>query len=162
MRLIMTAVGRRLPDWVSQGVATYAGRFGGGVTLELTEVEAPRRGRNVDIAGIVRTEGKLLLQAVPRGSHLVALDERGTQHDSDSAAARLEAWMADGRDVALLIGGADGLAGEVFDAAQECWSLSALTLAHPLVRVVLAEQLYRAYSILKGLPYHRGARMFGP
>ncbi len=70
--------------------------------------------------------------------------------------------MADGRDVALLIGGADGLAGDVFDAVQECWSLSALTLAHPLVRVVLAEQLYRAYSILKGLPYHRGARMFGP
>jgi 23S rRNA (pseudouridine1915-N3)-methyltransferase len=159
VQLKLIAIGRRMPAWVSQGFVDYAGRLRSGFSLELVEIDASRRTRNADIVRLVREEGERLLRAVPSGWRCIALDPAGRTYDSESLAKHLGQWLSDGRDAALLVGGAEGLSSEVLAAADECWSLSALTLGHPLVRVVIAEQLYRAHAILAGLPYHRSGRV---
>ncbi|HCX88228.1 MAG TPA: 23S rRNA (pseudouridine(1915)-N(3))-methyltransferase RlmH [Gammaproteobacteria bacterium] len=159
MWIHLVAVGRRMPSWISDGFSEYAQRLRCGVQLELIEVDTPRRGQNADLSRIVREEGTRLLQAAPAGSYRIALDQSGRSYDSESLALQLEKWMHRGRDIALLVGGPDGLSDQVLESADQCWSLSPLTLAHPLVRVVIAEQLFRAYAISRGLPYHRPGRV---
>ena len=159
MRIHLVAIGRRMPPWISDGFSEYAQRLRSGVQLELIEVDTPRRGQNPDLSRIVREEGVRLLQAAPSGAYRIALDQSGRSYDSESLAGQLEKWMTFGRDVALIVGGPDGLSDEVLTSVDQCWSVSALTLAHPLVRIVIAEQLYRAYAISRGMPYHRSGRV---
>ncbi len=155
MRLRIITVGQRMPDWIAQGFREYAGRFPPALGLELRELPPGDRGRGGDPSRACAVEGKRLLEAVPKGARMVALDVEGRQETTPQVSRRLAGWMQDGQDVAFLVGGADGLAADVLDASHDRWSLSPLTLPHMLVRVVLAEQLYRAWTILENHPYHR-------
>ena len=155
MQIHLIAVGDKMPRWVQDGFSEYAKRLPAECALRLTEVAAGRRGKNADIPRIIRDESERLLAAVPRGAIVVALEVGGTSWSTEQLAGQLDTWMNSGHDLALLVGGPDGLTDEVRNAARQLWSLSALTLPHPLVRVLLAEQLYRAWSILRNHPYHR-------
>jgi 23S rRNA (pseudouridine1915-N3)-methyltransferase len=155
MRLIVASVGQRMPSWVCDGWAEYARRMPRELSLELREVPLARRGRNADVPRLRRDEGAALLSSAGSGARIVALDRGGSAWSTERLAQRVEAWMGEGRDCAFLIGGPDGLDPACLEAADEAWSLGPLTLPHPLVRVVLAEQLYRAWTILRNHPYHR-------
>ena len=158
MRLLLISVGRRMPTWVNEAFADYANRLRGSARLELVEVEPCKRSRKTDVEQLVREEGERLLSMAPADYRLVALDIMGKQFSSEDLAGKLGDWIDKAQDVALLVGGADGLSAQVLEQTDECWSLSRFTLAHSLVRVVVAEQLYRAHSIVMGLPYHRNRR----
>lgn len=155
MKLVLIAVGNKMPAWVQTGFDEYARRFPRDMPLELIEIPAGKRGKNADIKRILEQEGEKMLAAVPRGSKIVTLEVTGGNWSSPVLAARLTDWQRDGRDVCLLVGGPEGLAPACIAASEAKWSLSALTLPHPLVRVVLAESLYRAWSICTNHPYHR-------
>ena len=155
MQIHLIAVGTRMPDWVSAGYAEYARRIPHQARLNLLEVAAGKRGKNADVARILDDEGKRLLAAVPKGARVIALERTGKAMSTRDIARKMESWMQSGADTALLVGGPEGLSDACLHAAHEVWSLSALVLPHPLVRVVLAEQLYRAWSINNNLPYHR-------
>jgi 23S rRNA (pseudouridine1915-N3)-methyltransferase len=155
MRLHLLAVGRRLPAWQQEGYETYARRLGAGLAMHLTEIPTARRRRSTPVAAPVRQEGERMLAAVPPGARVVALDERGERIATTALAAKLDRWRHDSVTAALLVGGPDGLAPACLSRADERWSLSDLTLPHGLARVILAEQIYRAWSLLHGHPYHR-------
>lgn len=143
-----------MPGWVSEGYDEYARRLRGRLPLNLVEIPAVKRGSG-DIARAMTEEGRKQLAATRPQDHLVALDERGKTRTSLELSQWLAERMRSGEDLSFLIGGADGFAPEVLARANERWSLSALTLPHALVRVVFAEQLYRAVTLLDGHPYHR-------
>lgn len=145
-----------MPVWVEAGYLDYARRMPAHCRLRLIEVPAVRRGRNADLARIARDEGAQLLAAVPPDARLIALERTGRPQSTEQLARALEGWLRDGQDAAFLIGGPEGLARACLEAATDTWSLSPLTLPHALVRVLLAEQIYRAWSIVNRLPYHRG------
>ncbi len=154
MRLLVLAVGQRQPAWAEAAWADYARRFPPGIRLELNALKAePRAGRSV--AQCVAAEAARIEAACPKTARRIALDERGQRRSSAELAQRLRAWRDDGRDAVLLIGGADGLAPELVRSADESLRLSDLTLPHALARVLLAEALYRACTLLAGHPYHR-------
>ena len=155
MRARLIAVGERAPGWVAQGFAEYQKRLSHWLPLELAEVEPGVRGKGRDTARAMSDEGARVLAALPKNAHVVALDGRGKMHSSEQLAQRLEHWRGQGRDLAFLIGGPEGHAAEVIARADEHWSLGPLTLPHMLVRLVLAEQLYRAAALLANHPYHR-------
>ena len=155
MKIRLIAVGTRMPSWVVTAFGEYRKRLPRECALDLVEIAPERRGRNAPVAQIKDTECQKLLAAVPAGCRVVALDENGEGWTTRQLADRLDAWLHDGRDVALLVGGPDGLSSECLHKAEPRWSLSPLTLPHPLVRVVVAEQIYRAWSLLRGHPYHR-------
>lgn len=155
MRLQLIAAGTRRPAWEREGYATYARRLPRECALTLVEIPVSRRAPGSELARLVEREGELMLRAVAKGARVVALDVRGETCDTRTLATWLAAWMRDGRDVALLIGGPDGLAPACLQAAEARWSLSPLILPHGLARIVVAEQLYRAWSVLTGHPYHR-------
>ena len=155
MRIHLIATGTRMPAWVNQGFADYAARLPTECRLLLKEVPLGAGRSGGDAARAVREEGKRLAAAVPAGANLSALDVRGRQLSTEELAKQLNNWLLDGCDQALLVGGPDGLAPELLERTTFRWSLSPLTLPHGLVRVVVAEQLYRAWSILKNHPYHR-------
>jgi len=143
-----------MPGWVREAVDEYLKRFGAALRVSLIEIEAgPRTGSSARRA--VEIEAERLLAAIRKDEYVVALDERGTEMSTRQLATWLGARMRDGRDVALLIGGPDGFAPEVLARCDYRWALSKLTFPHALVRVVLAEQLYRAHSLLSNHPYHR-------
>ncbi|MFO1371169.1 MAG: 23S rRNA (pseudouridine(1915)-N(3))-methyltransferase RlmH [Candidatus Competibacteraceae bacterium] len=155
MKIHLLAIGVRMPDWVKAGYAEYAGRLPRECALQLLEIPAGKRSHNADVARLIRDEGERLLAAVPAGSRIIALDERGQEWSTAHLAERLASWLREGSDLSLLIGGPDGLDPACRSRADPTWSLSRLTLPHPLVRVVVAEQLYRAWSLLHNHPYHR-------
>jgi 23S rRNA (pseudouridine1915-N3)-methyltransferase len=148
-----------MPDWVSTGFEEYARRMPRKSPLQLIEIRPERRpAGNLSpglIDGVLKSEGERVRAALPAGAVTVALDERGQSHDTQRFTRLLEGWLHDGRDVAFLIGGADGLEAGLKRSAHLMLSLSAMTLPHQLVRVLLAEQLYRAMSLLSNHPYHR-------
>ncbi len=144
-----------MPGWVKTGYHEYARRLPPECRLNLIEIAPGKRGKNADIERAVRDEGERMLATIPKDTHVVALDVRGTEWSTAQLSAQLQSWLQGGRDVALLIGGPEGLAEPCLARAAVKWSLSPLTLPHALVRVVAAEQLYRAWSILKHHPYHR-------
>lgn len=155
MKAKLIAVGERAPGWVSEGFAEYRKRLSHWVPLDLVEIEPGLRGRNRDAARATADEGARVLAALPKQATVVALDGRGRAWSSEQLAQRLEHWRAQGRDLALLIGGPEGHAADVLARADESWSLGPLTLPHMLVRLVAAEQLYRAAAMLANHPYHR-------
>jgi len=155
MYIKLIAVGSRMPEWVNQGYAEYARRLPRDCALQLQEIAAGKRLKNTDIARLLRDEGERMLAAIPRGSHVVSLDIAGRPWTTGELADVLRRWLASGQNVALLVGGPEGLSEAVREQARESWSLSRLTFPHPLVRIIVAEQLYRAWSILQRHPYHR-------
>ena len=155
MRVRLIAVGTRPPAWVSQGYEEYARRLGSKLKLTLVQIEPGRRRAGQDPRPAIEAEGRKILAAVHPGEFVVALDEHGRQLATRAFADWLTARMHSGQDLAFLVGGPDGFAPEVRARANLLLSLSPLTLPHALVRVVLAEQLYRALSILAHHPYHR-------
>ena len=154
MKIQLIAVGTKMPDWVTAGFTEYQRRFPKEIPLELIEIPAGKRGKNADIARILQKEGELTMAAAGK-ARIVILDIPGKPWTTEQLAQQLEVWKQDGRDVALLIGGPEGLSPECKAAAEQSWSLSPLTLPHPLVRIVVAESLYRAWSITTNHPYHR-------
>lgn len=153
MRLLVAAVGTRMPAWVAEGWLEYARRMPPNLSLELVEV--PVAGK----AGAGRAsvlEGERLRQKLPERAHILALEITARPWSTEKLAERLQQWQLDGDPVCFLIGGADGLDASLLAEAHERWSLGPATLPHMLVRVVVAEQLYRASTILSGHPYHRG------
>ncbi|MDH5823379.1 23S rRNA (pseudouridine(1915)-N(3))-methyltransferase RlmH [Luteimonas sp. RD2P54] len=155
MKARLIAVGERPPAWVAEGFAEYRKRLSHWLPLELVEIEPGLRGKGRDPARAIQDEGARVLAALPKSAQVVALDGRGRAHGSQQLAQRLEHWRGLGRDLALLIGGPEGHAEEVQARADERWSLGPLTLPHMLVRLVAAEQLYRAAAMLANHPYHR-------
>ncbi len=155
MKARLIAVGERAPRWVAEGFAEYQKRLSHWLPLELVEVEPGLRGKGRDTVRATSDEGSRVLAALPKNAHVVALDGRGKPHSSEQLAVRLEHWRAQGRDLAFLIGGPEGHASEIIQRADETWSLGPLTLPHMLVRLVLAEQVYRAAALLANHPYHR-------
>jgi len=155
MIIRILAVGTRMPSWVMEGFQDYAKRFTSGCTLQLCEMPAEKRAKNADIPRIIERESEKLLAAIKPDHHVIALDVKGRAFSTDELATELKHWQTDGRHVDFLIGGPDGLSSTCLQTAHEKWSLSPLTLPHPLVRILLAEQLYRAFSLLQNHPYHR-------
>ena len=153
MKIRLLCVGTRMPAWVSDGYQAFASRLPRDNALVLEEVPAARR--HGDVQRCVDDEGDRLLSRVHRDDRVIALDERGDAWSSVELSQRLAVWRRDGRDVALLVGGADGLSQTCRARAEGSWALSAATLPHALVRVLVAEQLYRAWTLLTGHPYHR-------
>jgi len=155
MRLVIVAVGQRQPSWARDAYEEFARRMPADARLELVEVKAESRDAGKTAEQMMAGEAQRLRAALPKGAWMVVLDELGQRCTSLQLAQRLQAWRRLGRDVALLIGGPDGLHASLKEAADETLRLSDLTLPHALARVLLAEALYRAASIVGGHPYHR-------
>lgn len=144
-----------MPHWVSTAFDDYRSRFPKDMPFELNEIPAGKRTKNADISRILEKEADLMLAACGHGHRIVTLDIPGKAYTTQDLAKQLERWKTDGRNVSLLIGGPEGLSPACTDAAEQSWSLSPLTLPHPLVRVIVAESLYRAWSLTTNHPYHR-------
>ncbi|MDL0430670.1 23S rRNA (pseudouridine(1915)-N(3))-methyltransferase RlmH [Marinobacter sp. TBZ242] len=155
MRLRLVCVGQKMPEWVSQGYNEYARRMPPELAIELVEIPMAHRGKNPDIPRLMQREGEAILSALGPRDRVIALEVGGRNWSTEKLAGQLENWQQDGRDVSFLVGGPDGLAEFCRSRADQLWSLSALTLPHPLVRILLAEQLYRAWSVTRNHPYHR-------
>jgi len=156
MKLLVVAVGARMPGWIDEAFEEYAKRMPHGMKTELTEIRPEPRSGGKSAGQLMAAEAARIGRALPHGAFVVALDERGREMTTAELARWLAARRGDGRDVAFLIGGADGLAEDLKRGANATLRLSAMTLPHGLARVLLAEQLYRAASILENHPYHRG------
>lgn len=144
-----------MPDWVQAGYGEYAKRMPRECALELREIPLSARGKNADIARAIEKESESMLATIPAQERVIALDVLGKPQTTESLADALRNWQMQGGNTSLLIGGPDGLSADCLARANQRWSLSGLTLPHPLVRIVLAEQLYRAWSLLNNHPYHR-------
>lgn len=154
MKLRIVAVGQHVPDWAQTAWDDYAKRFPPELRVELKTIKTePRGSKTVD--ALQAAERKRIEAAITRGNRIVVLDERGTSLTTKALARRLQGWQLEGDDVALVIGGPDGLDPALRQSAHECIRLSDLTLPHAMVRVLLVEQLYRAWSVNAGHPYHR-------
>lgn len=155
MHIHLIAVGEKMPSWVQQGYNEYAKRMPRECSLNLIEITPGKRGKNADIARAMRDEGQRMLAAIPKGAKVIALEVKGRNWSTEQLAEQMDLWLNGGQDIVLLVGGPEGLSDEARAAAHQQWSLSPLTLPHPLVRVLLSEQLYRAWSLLNNHPYHR-------
>jgi 23S rRNA (pseudouridine1915-N3)-methyltransferase len=155
MRIYLLAIGTKMPHWVSKGYKEYAHRMPAKCKLVLKEIPAEKRNKNSNIETVQSKEASKLLNAIPKNVRIIALDGQGAIWSTEKLSTHMEEWMMSGQDIALLIGGPDGLTSGVLSKAHEHWSLSNLTFPHPLVRVIVAEQLYRAWTIVENHPYHR-------
>jgi len=155
MRVQVVAVGTRMPGWVEAGVEEYSRRLPRQLKPDWNEIPLPRRGNEGDASKLRQREAELILKKLSPSEKVVALEVDGKPWSTTDLAARLETWQMEGDDIAFLIGGPDGLAPSCLERADLRWSLGAITLPHPLVRIILAEQLYRAWTITVNHPYHR-------
>jgi len=155
MRVHVIAMGDRMPAWVEQGYQEYAKRLGSELQLHLHELTPEKRGKSADVKRILHKEGERMLEVIPANCDVVALDREGQMLSTEMLADKMKQWLGAGRDLALLIGGPEGMSPQCLQRAQLRISFSAMTFPHPLVRILLAEQIYRAYSILKNHPYHK-------
>lgn len=155
MKLHLLAVGQKMPGWVSDGFQTYAKRLPRECALHLSEIAPATRTKNGHAKQWQQEEGQRLLKQIPADHQVIALEVTGKSWSTENLAEEMQQWQADGRDISLLIGGPDGLSPACLARADKKWSLSPLTLPHPLVRIVVAEQLYRAWSLINNHPYHR-------
>jgi len=144
-----------MPAWVNDGYQEYARRLPRECSLSLTEIPLGQRAKSSAVERAIAEEGARMLAAIPANQRVIALDVKGRSWSTEQLAGQLGLWMQDGRNVSLLVGGPDGLSADCLVRAEQRWSLSPLTLPHPLVRVLLAEQLYRAWTVTTGHPYHR-------
>ncbi|MDH5711472.1 MAG: 23S rRNA (pseudouridine(1915)-N(3))-methyltransferase RlmH [Gammaproteobacteria bacterium] len=156
MRIHLVAAGQKMPAWVDEACGDFLKRLPPELKLNQILIPTVKRGKNPDIQRIIRDESRNLLAAVPAGAQIVALDVLGKRVTTEKLASMLDGWMQQGQDIALIIGGPDGVSDELLQQARQRISLSDLTFPHPLVRVIIVEQLYRAWSILSNHPYHRG------
>ena len=155
LRLTLLSASNRQPAWVDEGAAEYAQRLRGRCTLDVKTLPLARRTPTTPAERAIQDEGERMLAVLPQGAHVVALLENGKPWSTKELAAKLDGWMQAGAPVVLLVGGPDGLSADCVARASERWSLSNLTLPHGLVRIVVAEALYRAWSLLENHPYHR-------
>lgn len=164
MRIRLLAVGNKLPSWIQEGFHVYAKRFPPPYSFELVEIPPEKRGKTsnprekqagTSAQQIIEREGEKILAAIKPGNLVIALEIKGQPWSTEKLSAQLEKWQLDGRPVDILIGGPDGLSDKCRQKADIQWSLSPLTLPHPLVRIIVTEQLYRAISLLNNHPYHR-------
>lgn len=155
MNIHLIAVGSRMPKWVSDAFSEYAKRLPNECSLKLIEIEAAKRQKNSSVADLKKREAEKILAAIPTQSLIIALDVKGNQWSTEQLSKQLKNWMNEYKHVALLVGGPDGLDESCLTRAHLKWSLSALTFPHPLVRIIVAEQIYRAHSLMIGHPYHR-------
>jgi 23S rRNA (pseudouridine1915-N3)-methyltransferase len=155
VRVVLITASNKQPRWIDDGYAHYARRLDRRVSLELVEVALARRTVAASVAKAIEDESRRMLRRIPGGARVIALSVDGKPWSTEQLAAKLDGWQQTGTPVALLIGGPDGLGSECLARATERWSLSPLTLPHGLVRVTVAEALYRAASLLQGHPYHR-------
>lgn len=156
MRINVIAVGKRMPGWVSEGYEDYVTRFPPDFPIRLIEIPAGKRTKGADIQRLMHHEGEQMNAAIVEGDHVVALTEQGQLWSTSALSKQLQNWQDAGGGLNFLIGGPEGLATQTLARAKWRWSLSPLTFPHPLVRILLVEQLYRALSILRHHPYHRG------
>lgn len=155
MQLIIAAVGHKMPAWIAQGFEEYAKRMPAELKIVLKEIKPVDRGAGNSAESVMAQERSRIEAVLPKNARVIALDERGRDWTSAQLAQQLERWQQDGRDVAFIIGGADGLDAQFKASADQLLRVSSLTLPHGMVRVLLAEQLYRAWSITQNHPYHR-------
>ncbi|MBE9559499.1 MAG: 23S rRNA (pseudouridine(1915)-N(3))-methyltransferase RlmH [Proteobacteria bacterium] len=155
MKINLIAIGNKMPDWVNAASDDFVKRLPAEIKINPILLPLIKRGKNPDIPRIVRDESRKILNAVPKDSQLVVLDVRGRAVTTMKLSALLETWLQQGQDVSIVIGGPDGVSDELLSKASMKLSLSALTFPHPLVRVILLEQIYRAWSIINNHPYHR-------
>lgn len=155
MRIRLVAVGSKMPGWVEEGWREYIKRLPSDVQLELVEIPLVTRRKNADVKRLIEQEGDAMLAKVLPGERIVTLEVTGKAWSSEQLTSELDRWKLDARTVNLMIGGPEGLAPQVQARSEQQWSLSPLTLPHPLVRIVVGEQLYRACTILSGHPYHK-------
>ncbi len=155
MQVRIITIGQRMPAWVEQGCNEYLKRMPREVQVDLVELPLPNRKTNTSVVSLQEQEAKALSGKIQSGDHTIALDERGKQWSSQEWGSQLEQWMQFHPRVNLLVGGPDGLSAGIKKQANQVIALGKMTLPHPLVRIVLCEQLYRAWSIVKGHPYHR-------
>lgn len=155
MRVRLIAIGTKMPKWVSEGYDEYAKRLPRDFSLELVELPMAPRGKNTDLAKAVQKEGDAMLAAIPSGDKVIALEVLGKSWSTEQLAEQTEQWRMDGYNISLLVGGPDGLDPRCTARADQAWSLSKLTLPHPMVRILLAEQIYRAWTLANNHPYHR-------
>lgn len=155
MKIRLIAVGNKMPNWVEAGVAVYQKRLPSDFSLSISEISLANRSKNSPVAAAMEKEAKALREACGKNDFIVALDVKGQSLSTEKLAEQFNKVRDDGRNISLLIGGPDGLTKECLESADARWSLSALTFPHPIVRVVLVEQIYRVWSILNNHPYHR-------
>tara|TARA_R110002072_G_scaffold95250_2_gene210111 strand:- start:40176 stop:40646 length:471 start_codon:yes stop_codon:yes gene_type:complete len=155
MRISIIAVGTRMPAWISEGVQEYTRRMPSELKLLWREIPLSRRGKDISVQKVCEAEGKQILKSIPAGDKVIALDVEGRRLSTVTLAQQLDSWQMSGDNYSIVIGGPDGLSIACLERAAQRWSLSDLTLPHPLVRVLLAEQLYRAWTITVNHPYHR-------
>ncbi|GAB3285412.1 23S rRNA (pseudouridine(1915)-N(3))-methyltransferase RlmH [Parahaliea aestuarii] len=155
MRLSIVCVGGKMPAWVDAGVGEYEMRLPRELNLQWKEIPLARRGRDSKPEQLRQAEGEQILKAIPESDRVIALDVQGKSWSTPELAQQLSGWQMSGDNYSLVIGGPDGLAPQCLERAERRWSLGPLTLPHPLVRIVLAEQLYRAWTITVNHPYHR-------
>lgn len=155
MRIHLIAAGTRMETWITQGFESYRKRLPRELQLNLIEVPLEKRHKNADLARLLEKEGNRMLAAVPGQAQLWLLDLAGKVFNTQELTTQLQHWQQQGRDLALLIGGPEGLSAQCRSQAEGGWSLSALTLPHPLVRIVVVEQLYRAWTLSVNHPYHK-------
>ncbi|HLB56814.1 MAG TPA: 23S rRNA (pseudouridine(1915)-N(3))-methyltransferase RlmH [Coxiellaceae bacterium] len=155
MLINIIAIGKNMPSWINEGYDEYAKRMPQNYSTHLIEISAEKRTKNSDIKKIIAIEESKMRAAIPKGSYCIALDRTGKMADTKTLAKRLQTWHDNGQTICFMIGGPEGLSESFLKNADEIWSLSAMTFPHPLVRIVLSEQLYRAWSITVNHPYHR-------
>jgi len=155
MKFFVASVGHKMPGWISDGFNEYAKRMPREAKIDLLEIKPEPRSGGKTTEQIMEAEAQRINSALPAGCLRIALDERGAGWTTRQLADKMQHWMGEGRDIAFIIGGADGLHPSIKQGAQQLLALSAMTLPHAMVRVLLAEQLYRAYSLLHNHPYHR-------
>ena len=155
LKITVISLGNKMPDWVVQGSNEYAKRFKDGISFKMIEIPLIARTKCSDLSRILEKEANLIRQAIPANCHLIAMDSTGKSFTSEQLAERISQLQQTTSHLCFLIGGPEGLAAELIKLAHECWSLSRLTLPHPLVRIFLTESLYRSISIIGNHPYHK-------
>ena len=155
MKIKLLAVGTKMSSWVTQGYNEYAKRLPREMTLELVELPLGVRGKNADVQRAIQKESDALLSHIDKTDHVIALEVKGHNWTTEKLAQNMERWQMDGLTVVLLVAGPDGLSDACRGRANQQWSLSALTLPHPIVRILLSEQIYRAWTVTQNHPYHR-------
>ena len=155
MRIRLISVGSKMPAWIEAGYSEYSRRLGGDVKLELVEIPLNTRGKNADVLRLQEKEAHQMLAAIGANDRIVTLEIAGKAWSTEQLAGQMENWMLSGRNISLLVGGPEGLHPLCTARAEQRWSLSPLTLPHPMVRVLIAEQIYRGWSIIHNHPYHK-------